>query len=362
MSIAPAKHHNLGYFNLARGIGMILILTGHSFVPFIQASTVSDTTTMFAGAGSVIGGGIMAMFFMISGFGFYSRSPKRCFATQNKLLLIPYFQVSFLMILARLALTVVKGRPLLPTAWDLLLTYPIGLNAEHSSALFGEPVKSVTILWFILALYGGWILYNGICRLRNRYVRRTLVLTAITASWLLTLISKAWPMCLPMALLACGYLAVGHAVKERNLLENKIPLWNWIVLAGIILVSCAFGFVDIGAGIWGLGIWDVLSTFCIGFILLRGYSYFMHLSLQRPLIHTLERIGNRSIWILFLHAMEKSILPWYRLNSLLPNAPMVCALLCLVIRSVMIFVAYRILNRMHRQMRTNRKPKVRIDP
>ena len=362
MNIAPEKHYNLGFFNLARGLGMILILAGHSFVPFITPSIPTAASTLFSGAGSVIGAGVMAMFFMISGFGFYTRSAKKCISTQNKLLLIPYLQVIFLLFLARMGIALIRGRSLVTTAVDLLLTYPLGLNAENSSALFGAPVKSVTILWFILALYGGWILYNGISRLKNVFVRRALVISSVIASWVLTLIGKAWPLCLPMAMLACGYLAVGHTIKQRNLLAQKIPFIAWIVMIGITAASCVFGFVDIGAGVWKMGLLDVLSTFCIGIMLLRGYARFMHLSLRNPLIHTLERIGNRSIWILFLHAMEKTVLPWSRLSMLLPNSPLLCALLCLAIRGFLIWCAYKIFSRLHRYIRNNRKPKYRTNP
>lgn len=362
MSIAPDKHHNLGYFNLARGLGMILILAGHSFVPFLHISPVSGSPAPFSGAGSVLGAGVMAMFFLISGFGFYTRSPRKCLSTQNKLLLFPYYQVALILIAVRLVLTFLRGRNILQTAADLLLTYPLGLNAENSSALFGEPVKSVTILWFILALYGGWVIYNAICRIKDQRRQRLLVLGCVVVSWALTLISKAWPMCLPMALLACGYLDAGHTIKQKNLLFQPLSWKAWAAMAAVITISSAFGYVDIGAGIWKMGLIDVASTFCIGFILLRAYSRFMQLELRHPLIHILERIGNRSVWIVFLHAMEKSVLPWYRLQSLLPDASILCALICLIARSLLIWAAYRIFTRLQRILRTKKKARVRIDP
>lgn len=76
------RGESLGYFNLARGLGMVSILAGHSLNPL---RSVPETAGFFTGAGSILGGGIIAAFFMISGFGFYRRSPRKCLAVQKKL-------------------------------------------------------------------------------------------------------------------------------------------------------------------------------------------------------------------------------------------------------------------------------------
>ena len=68
------KTMGLGYFNLARGLGMVLILLGHSMNLYLPPEGYRNPGL---GTGTVIGGGIMAAFFMISGFGFYKRSPKK---------------------------------------------------------------------------------------------------------------------------------------------------------------------------------------------------------------------------------------------------------------------------------------------
>lgn len=359
MNNRPAKYNNLGYFNLARGIGIILILLGHSVVPFMAAANATSGG-IFSGAGSVLGGGVMAMFFLISGFGFYTRTPKKCFKNQARLLLYPYYQVAGLLIAARLALTILRGRNLWATLTELLLTLPLCVNAENAGALFGEPLKSVTILWFILALFGGWVIYNGICRVKDVKKQNYLLLLCLILSWALTLISKAWPLCLPMALLAACYLAVGYTIKQKNLLAEKLPLQAWVFMGSITLISCAFGVVDIGAGIWKLGLIDVVATFCIGFMLLRLYARFMNLEIHNDLIHQIERIGNRSIWIVFFHAIEKSLFPWYRLKGLVAS-PLLCILICFVCRSLMIKAAYSTQKYLTTLYRHTRKQKFTID-
>ena len=361
MRNAPEKYNNMGYFNLARGIGMVLILAGHSLVPFLTPSEVSGDPGLFSGTGSVIGGGIMAMFFMISGFGFYVRSPKRCFRIQSRLLLKPYYALVAVTIACRSLLTIVRRRPFWETMKGFLLNLILGVNAENSDALFGGSVQSVTIMWFILALFGGWIIYNSICRVKDPAMHNLLMLICVVLGWALTLISKVWPFCIPMALQAAGYLAAGYELKRQGLLTKRLPWKAWICMLVIIVLSCAFGGVDIGAGVWKLGLIDVAATFCISYIVLKLYAAFMELELHHPILQTLERIGNRSIWVVFLHAFEKTIFPWYRLRGLLPGAPYLSALICLIFRAFMIWAMYRILTRFSHIRKKNRKQKITLN-
>lgn len=361
MRNAPEKYNSLGYFNLARGLGILLILVGHSLVPFLKYEAPSAETTLFAGAGSVLGGGVMAMFFMISGFGFYSRSPRKCMSIQTKLLLKPYYLLALCFLTARSLLTLIRHRPFFETMKEFLITYLLGLNAENISALAGEPIKSVTIMWFILALFGAWVIYNSISRLKRARLKTCLVTACVVLSWVLTLFSKAWPFCLPMALLAVGYLSAGYYVKQHHLLNAKLPAWLWLLMLLVIVVSCALGRVDIGAAVWGMGLIDVTATFCIGFCLLRVYARYMELEQHGPVIQMLERIGNRSIWIVFIHAFEKTLFPWYALRNFFPDFPWLCTIICLVCRCLLIRGLYMLLSRLDRYLRNNRKKKIVIE-
>ena len=100
------KGMSLGYFNLARGLGMFLIILGHT----MNLYRMEEKTGVFFGMGSVVGGGIMAAFFMISGFGFFRRSFRKCFSIQRKLLLRPYIRVAVAVLVTKLALAFLEQR------------------------------------------------------------------------------------------------------------------------------------------------------------------------------------------------------------------------------------------------------------
>ena len=342
----------LGYFHLARGIGMVLILLGHSMTPFFPAQTVGDG--VFAGAGSVLGGGIMAMFFLISGFGFYSRSMRKCWNTQWKLLLKPYWITAGAILATKVVLAVVKQRPFADHGGDLVLTYLLGMNAEGGGTFLGMGVDSVSIMWFVLALFGGWLLYNGISRLKSGKLRQFLVAGAVVLGWALTLISDVWPWCLPMALLAAGYLAAGDILRRRGWLTGKLPRWSWCVLIAVSVCCFAFGGVNMVACRWKLGLLDVAGSFCVGFLLLRGYHWLMKWNWQCKPVHLLESVGLNSLWIVFLHGYEKMIFPWYRLGDLLPGQPVLCTVLCFALRCGVICVLLRLMQWVRRKMQKKR--------
>ena len=341
------KNPGLGYFNLARGLGMVLILLGHSMTPFSPADTAAS------GAGSVLGGGIMAMFFLISGMGFYSRSLKKCFSIQYRLLLKPYLLTTAAILLTKLVLAVVKQRPFAKHGGELVLTYLLGLNAEGGGQLWGIPIESVSIFWFILALFGGWMLYNGICRLHSKTLQILLVTGCVVASYLLTLISSVWIFCLPMVLLSVGYLAAGDLIRKHHLLDRKLPVWCWAILLVITGVCACFGGTKLVGCYWKLGLLDVAGSFCVGFLLLRLYHRLMEKAHDGLLIRMVETVGFYSLWIVFLHGYEKVIFPWYRLGEWMSDG--VATVVCLAARCTVMYGLFRLLNIINRKCRRKRR-------
>lgn len=350
----------LGYYSFAKGIGMIMVLWFHSMTAFFPAAESSGG--IFAGAGSVVGGGIMAMFYMMSGDGFYKRSTKKCISIQKKILLQPYFLSAAAVLLTKLLLTVVERRPFWDHGGVYLPTFLLGLNAEGGGVLFGIPVESVSIFWFVLALFGGWILYNAILQNKKKEIQNLLIVFCVIAGWSLNLISRVWPFCLSQVLLVVGYLAAGVSIRQNDLLTKKLSVWNWAVILAVAGVCAAWGSVNIVAGVWGLGLLDVAGSFCWGFLLLRLYARWMELEHSGKLFSMVESVGFYSLWVVCLHGYEKIIVPWYRLGAVFPGHPLLCALLCLVSRSVVLYMMYRIISGFYGAWRgRRRKPKIMIE-
>lgn len=332
------SYMSLGYFNLARGLGMICIILGHTLNLYLKNS---GDGVLYSGTGSVFGGGIMAAFFMMSGFGFYRRKPKKCLKIQKKFLLHPYWTVAAAVLITKGLLALVLHRSFRKNGGELLFTYLLGLNAEGGGKVFGIPIESVSIFWFVLALFGGWNIYNGIMYVKSEKIRGILIAGCVILSDLLTKISRVWVFCLPLAFLAAGYLAAGEFVKKKNLLEKKIPAVFWCLILLVITVSAAFGKVNIVACVWRLGLFDIAGTFCVGFVLLRIYAAFMKYERNGKIIELIEKIGFNSIWVVCIHAYEKIIFPWYRVAALFSEHAVLGICICFAARCLVMFVIYK---------------------
>lgn len=357
------RAESLGYFNLAKGMGILLILAGHSITPVL---TQMQTGKIFSGAGSVLGGGVIAAFFMISGFGFYKRSMKKCFSIQCRLLLRPYGIVAAAVLGTRGLLAILEQRSFLEHGGELVLTYLLGLNAEGGGTLLGIPIESVSIFWFVLALFVGWMIYNWVMQMKSPVRRTEMIVSCVILGYGLTLISKVWPFCLPMGLLAAGYLAAGRRMREKRLLERKLPVWCMGILLGVAGISAAFGQVNIVACVWKLGIIDVAGSFCVGFLLLRLYAWFMKKQGDQEktgrIRGLIEEVGFYSIWIVCLHAYEKIIIPWYRVYGILRAYPWLAVAICFIGRCLIMYGIYKgIFWIKGKQKRKGKKPKIRIE-
>lgn len=342
MNPVQRKKDGLGYFNLLRGLGMFFIVMGHSIAPFLTIQTPVTTGIFFQGAGRVLGSSILVMFFMLSGIGFYRRSPRKCLTIQAKLLLKPYAFTAAAFILCKMVIAALKGNSILNQGLSLSLTFLLGLNASQGGSLFGIHITTISILWFVIALFGSWVIYNYILHLPEKKTRHLCILGCLLLSWVLSLISRVWPFALPMVLMAVVCIAAGHEIRIRNLLYCQLPVSVWCGLVLVSLICLMFGYVDMAACIWKLGPIDMLGSLCIGFLLLRLYSRIMELGIRGRIVSQLEHLGVNSIRILCLHAFEHALIPWRKLSLLFPNAPVLCSILCLLGKGLLIWALYHL--------------------
>ncbi|MDO5411292.1 MAG: acyltransferase family protein [Lachnospiraceae bacterium] len=362
---------SMGYFNIARGIGMFLIIWGHSLGLFHAWQTggrgplpaslgQGGEWKLFQGAGSVLGGGIMAMFFLISGFSFYKRSPKKCFSIQKKTLLYPYWITVAAILISKLLLAALKHRSFMEHGGAYILTYLLGLNAEGGGSLAGIPVESVSIFWFVLALFGGWIIYNAIVQCKKESIQWILVGAGAVLAWLLGLISRVWIFCLPQAFSAAFFLAAGVQIRRWQLLEKRLSAGSYALIGLLLFICAAFGQVNMVNNIWRLGIIDMAGSVCCGFVLLKLYRCLMRHMPQGRVVSWFESAGLYSMWVICLHCYEKVIFPWYRLPGVFPDSPVLGTMVCVALRIVLMYGMYRLLSLLIIRIKKKKKVKRKI--
>lgn len=356
------KHYSLGYFNTARGLAVAFVIIGHSMALFLTQLPAMPTLPIFAGAGRVIGGGIMAALFMISGFYFKRRPMKRCVKVQTRLLLKPYILTSASIVVIKGIKAAVEGRSFRDEGLKLVITHIFGFNAAKNTTFLGVPVGTVSIFWFVLALYAGWIIFNRICHFETKAARVVAVISCVLIGWDLCALSSVWPMALPMALLATGYIAAGYLIRRKRFLDKKPRLLVRILIVEVSLICLAFGNVDIAACVWKLGPLDVMGSFCVGYLLLLLYSKIMDGPAGRAIFKRTDNIGIHSLQILCVHALEKAVIPWQNLSKVFPNQPVLCIALCTLCRFLLIQLIIVTVAKVRRLARRKKRIKIEITP
>ncbi|MBQ7982827.1 MAG: hypothetical protein IJ302_04615, partial [Clostridia bacterium] len=143
----------------------------------------------------------------------------------------------------------------------------------------GMTVDSVSVFWFLLALVGGNLLVFLLDRCKTVRLRTVLAAVCVLLGWAMSAAVRIWPYCLPLMLLAAGYLAAGRYLSRTGALTAHLPVWSLVCMAAVTLASFAVGGVNMAAGVWRAGLLDVAATFCIGFSCCgctrRGWSGFV---------------------------------------------------------------------------------------
>lgn len=360
MNHSQQRQYSLGYFNIARGFGTVIVILGHSMALFLDMLPAAESPTVFAHAGRVVGGGVMAMFFLISGFYFQKRTPRMCFVNQWKLLMKPYYVTGAAIFLGLGLRSILQGYSFKKQAIQTVMTFLLGMNASRGGMVFGLPVGTVSIFWYVLALFWGWNLLNWISRFQSRNLRLAVFVLCVTACWIMAEISSVWVMAIPISLLAVVYIALGYEIRRNHLLERKLPGWMWAGILAVTVVCLAFGNVDIAACKWKLGVLDMLGSLCIGFLILRLYKEIMDKISGKHILGSIEHVGMNSMRILCLHALEKEVLPWRDIRFVFPDQPYLCFLICMIGRVLVINLMLQVVILFRRAYRKLMRPVIVI--
>lgn len=350
------KSMPLGFFNCLKGLGMILVIYGHS------ANMVAKPGELY-GPGSVFSAGAMAMFFLVSGYGFIKKKPKRCNKEQVNMLLKPYAIVGISVVVTKFILAMIRHRSFYDHGFEYVTTYLFGLNAYGGGKILGLPVEFISIFWFVFGLLIGWIVLNYIMQIKNKKWHAPLVAASVIVGYLLTLISRVWIYVFPIGLIVVGYLYAGYLIRQHDLLFKKLPWYVYAILIAISAVSLCFSSIDNGCLYWKLGLYDIVAQGCLGFLIIRAYMFIRPKLKNNMVLNAIEAIGFYSIWIICVHSYEKVILPWYVLKTIFPDNPVLLVVVFLILRGIVIFCGVKgiiIFNKRFKKKK-KKKPKVKLE-
>lgn len=354
--------NSIGYFNFARGICILFVIFGHTATLFV------DNTIEAARFGNItenLGAGLMAMLFMVSGFGFRSKKNSKCIKQQAQLMLIPYVVTTLCVIGAKLVLAILERRSFWHYGGEFISTYLLVINRGFKGTIFGLPTDNIAWTWFLWALFGGWCIYNAIVRLDNEKLTPILVALCVIVGMSLTLISKVWFYCIPHMLQTTGFIYAGHMIQEKELMDKKLNPICWVAIWVFAMITLFFGGIDMFTCAWNLFILDYIGSVALGFLLLKAFSWLASKEPNNLVYDWISDVGYNTMLLLCIHTFDSRVIPWHRFQSLFAGKAALGILVCTIIRGIFVFAAFKIVKfiqkKFFKKKSKHKKIKLQID-
>lgn len=342
----------IGSFDLAKGIGMFIIVAGHTL------SFYEDPLFAVLLVISIFGQGIMPMFYIVSGIGSKKTESRKCLKKSAGNLLLPWIWViAFVAILF----------PIFhymffhwwPGAVSEMLKTVLGILSgcrNSGEQIWGIELYESSAAWFLFSLFVALNLMNAIWKVPDEKRRLFFVgLCVLTGLW--CKVVNIWYFCIPDGLMAVGYVYLGSCIKKQKWVEKRCPIWQWAILVGIFLLN---EMVKRSGVVWKTvrELLLFLGTGCWGLIFIRFTLWANRFS--GSILEGIRKIGRYSYYIMCIHSVEMSCIPWYLFAQKFSTHPYLGFFLQMVLRGIIIGLGCMCLTRIMKYRHQKRMKKSNV--
>lgn len=213
MEIIEKQEKRLEGIDIAKGIGILLVIIGHSGLVFGE------------GLFKLIYGFHMPLFFLISGYLFhFEKWKEKGFSSflKNKFCcyILPYFElvfINFVIEMLRHAHTMGINRELVKTGCKYIY-YSILSYASTSK------MPNCSPLWYLTAIFIAYIYLYALLSLRKKsYMQIAFFVLMFGGGWTFTYVNTQLPWHFDSALIGCIFMGIGYTIREKQLLEKLEP-------------------------------------------------------------------------------------------------------------------------------------------
>lgn len=338
----------IGAFDLAKGVGMLCIIVGHTMYRYDIPMTGLNIIIR------ILGIGLMPMFFLISGIGVRKMNEKKLLKKMKNELLCPYLYITISVVILFPLFHYLAFRGWQGAISETVrtgLAYFAG-SAESGKEFLGIKLYECSVAWFFLALFwGNGILNFILVKIKEKYQLLTVCLF-ILIGFGCTIIDF-WYLCIPQGCFAVGYIYFGYRIKRSGWLEKRCVLWHGILLAGISFFEIVWGEVNLAYSTFKWGVIDYLGAGLAGLSMLR-----INLWLNRfegKVSEIICKIGRYTYYAMCVHSVEINCIPWYLLSEKFKSCPYFGFLLEISFRSCILIIGCIILSKISRYIRKKRK-------
>ncbi len=344
----------IGMFDLLKGVGMLLIILGHTINNYTFVGAENNVGMMIFGVGYIlVGAGVLQAFFLISGYGFRKTSIFSCIKKQTLLMLKPYIYISLgtaaLHIFTRYLMSH-SLKSAIEQTWPVFGGFLFALPANK--VMFGTQFYFCGAMWYMIALLIGWILLNTLMNLvKERYIPFVVWACAVVG-WL---IGKdcVIPFCISQGLVAVLYLYYGYMLKKKKVFAKSLNKFQIVFLGFVCVLSLGLAGLagkmnNMADGVWTAGIISIALDGYIGFLLL--YLSLKMNAFKGRIWEWIKKIGSNSLYIFTMHTVEMHGIPWWKFTEYMKEQPLLGCVLHFMMRCAFIVVGALVFKKIVRKM------------
>lgn len=298
IEIINKEKKRIDYFDIAKGIGIILMILGHMS---LQNKYLKNFLYTFH----------MPLFFIISGYFFRYRENKICIKNIIKKLIIPYTLTCIIIIFYKVFRLLLDGNfsDITNTikVWGLASIYGSGYGIRYGIQFIGA-------IWFLLALGFATYIMNLIYNQKYRYLWVLLIAyvgyKTSTYIWL--------PLSIQVGMVALVFVYIGVLVRENDLFNTKIPIILYLFLIFIMVFCTKYcGNIDMVRNYYNDGLIDFIGGLSGTFLCIK-ISMIID-KYTKMLSKMFAFIGRNSLLCMCIHLFSLDCLNWITINNLLEN-------------------------------------------
>ena len=335
-----------GMFDLLKGVVIFGIIMAHFSGLFPDELLFGNDSSLLRKSIGILlkvpsSGATLPVLFLISGFGFTAIGMKKCVKKQTKQLLKPYILTGATVAALHLAVHSCTFHYFPGAARQtgmLILSHLLGL--QTGIQIGGIQLCSVGSVWFLLALFEGWVLITFVRNYLPGRFHAFLSVFFIFSSFLLLAVAPPWvnyPFCFSYSLLCAGNLYLGMQMRKHNLLWKRLSPVIWFLIA----LFAVFANINMNIpAVHPVVLLIALCVYCIGSECAAFLLMWVFVRINRWnnwLFDKFRMVGRYSLWVLCAHTIESQGLLWYLFAEKWGGHEFDTFLTMALIRSLLIF-------------------------
>lgn len=296
------EKRRIQYFDIAKGIGILLMIAGHTL---LQNKWALQFIYSFH----------MPLFFIISGYFFkILQGSGKLLRKSARRLIIPYIFTCLCVIAVAAIQQIIHGDY---SGLANVLNHWIRASLYGSGAGRKKPfvILSIGAVWFLLALFFARYFFNCAMKLRSRYLQIGFI--AVIAYIGYKTSQFIWlPFSIQAGMVATLFMLAGYAMRRINIFEREINA-QYTIFAGLVWIFCIIfcGKLYMNGNDYESGFIDVIGAICGSYIILllsKLIEKKSHITAK-----ALTFYGRNTLAILCFHLIDLDTFHWRTLMRIL---------------------------------------------